>query len=311
MKQVCEYILQTVKGSYSVLILIEHFGMITFRDQFGIRPLVYGILNNDYIVASESNVIDALGYIFVRDVDPGEIIIFEKKKNPRFCKNKKGYLNPCLFEYLYFSRIDSVINGICVYDARFKLGLLLGEKIKSLDIQNIDVIVPVPESSLIFGLGLQQSLNIQLHYGLVKNNYIDRTFIMKETKIINKSITLKLNAVKNVFKNKNALIIDDSIVRGNTSKHIVYLAKKSGANQIHFASGSPPILYPNKYGIYIPNTNDLIADNRSYSDIAKIIGANSVIYNDLYDTIKCLKEMNPDICGFEASMFNNQHLQIL
>lgn len=307
----CEYIIQTVKGSYSVLILIENFGIITFRDYFGIRPLVYGTLKNDYIIASESNVIDALGYLFVRDVNPGEIIIFEKNKMPRFCKNKRGNLNPCLFEYLYFSRTDSVINGICVYDARFKLGLLLGEKIKNLHIKDIDTIIPVPESSLIFALGLQQSLNIPLHYGLVKNSYIDRTFIMKETKIINKSIRLKLNAVKSVFENKNVLIIDDSIVRGNTSKHIVSLAKKSGAQNIYFSSGSPPILYPNNYGIYIPNSKDLIADNRSYSDIAKIIGANSVIYNDLNDTINCLKGMNPDICGFEISMFNNEHLKML
>jgi amidophosphoribosyltransferase len=227
---------------------------------------------------------------------------------PRFCTNVKGNPNPCLFEYIYFSRIDSIIDGISVYDARYNLGMLIGEKIKKMNISNIDVIIPVPESSLIFALGLQNCLNIKLHYGFVKNNYIDRTFIMKGNDIINKSIRLKINSVQNIFANRNVLIIDDSIVRGNTSKHIVHLAKKAGANDVHFASGSPPVLYPNKYGIYLPDKKDLIANNRSSKNIADIIGATNVIYNDLYDTINCLKKMNTSIHGFEISMFNNQHL---
>lgn len=306
--EICEFIIKNVKGSYSVLMLIQNFGMIAFRDYYGIRPLAYGTLKNNYIISSESNVITALEHQFVRDVHPGEIMIFEKNKMPRFCNNIKGKLNPCLFEYIYFSRIDSVIDGICVYDARYKLGILLGEKIKSLNIQNIDVIVPVPDSSLIFALGLQECLNIKLHYGFVKNNYIDRTFIMKENKIINKSIRLKINSVKSIFENKNVLIVDDSIVRGNTSKHIVHLAKTAGAKHVYFASGSPPILFPNKYGIYIPDKKELIADSRCFKSIADIIGATSVIYNDLYDTVNCLKQINPNVNGFEVSMFNNQHL---
>ena len=306
--EVCEFIIKHVKGSYSVLILIENFGMITFRDMFGIRPLIYGTLNNNYIISSESNVINALEYQVVRDVHPGEVMIFEKDKIPRFCNNIQGKLNPCLFEYIYFSRIDSIIDGICVYDARYKLGILLGEKIKSLNINDIDVIIPVPESSLIFALGLQKCLNIDLHYGFVKNNYIDRTFIMQENEMINKNVRLKLNSVKNIFENKNVLIVDDSIVRGNTSKHIVHLAKLAGSKNVYFSSGSPPILYPNKYGIYIPNKKELIADNRGYRNIADIIGATRVIYNDLYDTVNCLKQMNTNIDGFEVSMFNNQHL---
>lgn len=305
---VCEFIIKNVKGSYSVLILIENFGMIAFRDFYGIRPLAYGILKNNYIISSESNVINALEQQFIRDVNPGEIIVFEKNKMPIFYHNVKGVLSPCLFEYIYFSRIDSVIDGICVYDARYRLGFLLGEKIKRLEIKDIDVIVPVPDSSLIFALGLQESLNIKINYGLVKNPYIDRTFIMKDDKIINKSIKRKLNVITSVLEGKNILIVDDSIVRGNTSSHIVYLAKKAGAKNIYMASGAPPILYPNKYGIFIESQKELIAVNRTEKDIADIIGATSVIYNDLYAVIDCLKKINPNINGFEISMFNNQHL---
>ena len=305
---VCDYLMAILKGSYSVLMLISDFGMVCFRDKFGIRPLVYGINADEYIISSESVVIEVLGYQKVRDVSPGETIVFEKNTKPRFNKRKNSSLNPCLFEYIYFSRIDSVLDKISVYDARYKLGMLLGERIKKMNLSDIDMIVPVPDSSLIFGLGLQESLHIKLQYGLVKNPYIERTFIMKDDKVINKNLKRKLNVVKNIVQGKNILIVDDSIVRGNTSSHIVYLAKNAGAKKIYMASGAPPILYPNKYGIFIESKQELLAVDRTPKDIADVIGCDEVIYNDLDEIRNCLKNLNPEINDFETSMFNNIHL---
>jgi len=305
--EICNKLITILKGSYSIVFLIKNFGIFCLRDKYGIRPLIYGKRGNNYIVSSESSVIDLLEYQTIRDVYPGEVIVFEKNQLPRFHKFGNCKLYPCLFEYIYFSRIDSIIDGICVYDARYKLGILLGEKIKKMNL-DIDIIVPVPDTSIIFALGLQECLNIPLQNGFVKNNYIDRTFIMQNNKIINKNIKRKINGIKHVMKEKNVLIVDDSIVRGNTSSHIVYLAKKAGSKNIYFGSGSPQILYPNKYGIYIPTREELIAVNRSDEDIADILGAQKVIYNDLYEVVNCLKKLNPNLDGFETSMFNNIHL---
>ena len=301
--------MKTLKGSYSILLLINGFGMVCFRDIYGIRPLIYGKKGNDYIVCSESSVIDLLEFQTVRDIKPGETIIFQGGQMPRFkkCDIKHGRY-PCLFEYIYFARIDSVIDNISIYDARYKMGQLLGNKIKNLQINDIDTIVYVPDSSVIFALGVQESLQLPLQCGFVKNNYIERTFIMKNDKLINKNIKRKVNGVYNVLNGKNILIIDDSIVRGNTCSHIVYLAKKNDAKKIYFGSGAPPVLYDNRYGIYIPKKNELIANNRSYDDIADIIGVNKVIYNDLNEVVNTLKQMNPTLDGFETSMFNNIHL---
>ncbi len=305
--QTVGYMMQILKGSYCVIILIKDFGMICFRDIFGIRPMIYGKKGKDYVVCSESSVIELLDYQIVRDVKPGEVIVFEKDKMPRFHLYKDCKLFPCLFEFIYFARIDSIIDNISIYDARFKMGFLLGEKIKK-NIYDIDSIVYVPDSSLIFALGVQESLKKPIQNGFVKNNYIDRTFIMKNDQIINKNIKRKINGVKTVLQNKNILIVDDSIVRGNTCSHIVFLAKKAGANKIYFGSGAPQILYKNRYGIYIPDKEALIAYNRSNSNIADIIGVERVVYNDLYEIVNVLKQMNKNIDGFETSMFNNIHL---
>ena len=307
--EIVSFIMKTLKGSYSVLLLIDGFGMICFRDVYGIRPLIYGKKGSDYIICSESSVIDLLEFQIARDVKPGEAIVFEQNQMPRFhnCDIRHG-IYPCLFEYIYFSRIDSVIDNISVYDARYKMGQLLGNKVKNLQINDIDTIVYVPESSVIFALGVQKSLQLPIQCGFVKNNYIERTFIMKNDKLINKNIKRKVNGVYNVLNGKNILIIDDSIVRGNTCSHIVYLAKKNGAKKIYFGSGAPPVLYDNRYGIYIPNQNELIAYNRTYDDIADVIGVNKVIYNDLSEVVNTLKQMNPMLNGFETSMFNNIHL---
>lgn len=307
--EVVSFIMKSLKGSYSILLLINGFGMVCFRDIYGIRPLIYGKRGNDYIVCSESSVIDLLEFQLVRDIKPGEIIVFEESEMPRFHRSGSKYgLYPCLFEYIYFARIDSVIDNISIYDARYKMGQLLGNKIKNLKINDIDTIVYVPDSSIIFALGVQESLQLPLQCGFVKNNYIERTFIMKNDKLINKNIKRKVNGIYNILNGKNILIIDDSIVRGNTCSHIVYLAKKNGAKKVYFGSGSPPVLYDNRYGIYIPKQNELIAHNRSNEDVADIIGVNKVIYNDLNEVVNTLKQMSPTLDGFETSMFNNIHL---
>lgn len=304
---ICYKLTKILKGSYSLIFLIKDFGIFCLRDCNGIRPLIYGKRGNNYIISSESSIIELLEYQTIRDVYPGELIVFEKTKLPRFHKYENSKLYPCLFEYIYFSRNDSVIDGISVYESRYKMGILLGEKIKKMNL-NIDIIVPVPDTSIIFALGVNEVLKIPLQNGFVKNNYIDRTFIMQNDKIINKNIKRKINGIKHVMNDKNILIIDDSIVRGNTSSHIIYLAKKIGAKNIYFGSGSPKILYPNHYGIYIPSSEELIAVNRTNQDIADILGVKNVIFNDLHEIINCLKNINPSLDGFETSMFNNIHL---
>ena len=304
-----DIILDTMKvlqGSYCVLLLIKNFGTICFRDINGIRPLCYGAKHDSYIISSESVVLDILDYQFIRDVHSGEIIIFEKEQMPRFTQYKSTYLRPCLFEYIYFARIDSVIDNISVYEARYKMGILLGEKIQKMNL-SIDTIIPVPDSGLIFALGVSEVLQIKIEYGFVKNNYIDRTFIMENNKIIQKSVKRKINALKQIMKNKKILIVDDSIVRGNTSSHLIYLAKNAGAENTYIASGSPKILYPNNYGIYIPCKEKLIANKRTNKEIADVLGTEKVIYNDLQDVINILKNMNNRISDFEISMFHDGH----
>lgn len=302
--EVIHDMMKMLKGSYSIIMTIQNFGLICFRDPRGIRPLCYGIKDNDYLVSSESVAIDALDFQMIRDVNPGEIIIFEHNSKPRFSAALPNK-TPCLFEYIYFARIDSVIDGISVYDARYRMGQLLANKIKSSlpHISDIDLIVPVPESGLIFALGLQSILQIPMHYGLVKNPYIERTFIMKNDEIIQKSIKRKLNFVREVIQDKNILIVDDSIVRGNTSSHIIQMAKKAGAKNIYFASGSPPIINTNHYGIYIPTREQLVAVNRNEQEIADVLGATKVIYNDMDAIVNMLKQINPQIKGFESSIW--------
>ena len=301
--------MKLLQGSYSVTMIIEKIGLICFRDPHGIRPLCFGIKDNDYLVSSESVTMEVLDFQVVRDVNPGEIILFEHHNKPRFSQfhsQPEMHKRPCLFEYIYFARIDSIIDGISVYDARYKMGQLLAKKIQTtapnID-TNIDLILPVPESSLIFALGLQSVLQIPMHYALVKNPYIERTFIMKNDEVIQKSIKRKLNFVRQVVENKNILIVDDSIVRGNTSSHIVQMAKKAGAKNIYFTSGSPPIINTNHYGIYIPTREELVAVNRSDQDIANVLGATQVIYNDLDAIVTMLKTINPYIRGFETSIW--------
>jgi len=288
-----------------VLLLIRGRGLVAFRDPFGIRPLCYGYKNGDYAIASESVAVDALDPQFklVRDIDPGECIFIDTSGN-MISQVVAEYtaLKPCLFEYIYFARPDSVLDGVSVYDARLNMGRVLAKKIQSENL-DIDVVIPVPETSRISALEIAQRINVPYHEGFVKNRYISRTFILPGQESREKTVRLKLNTIPSIFKNKNVLIVDDSIVRGTTSKQIVQLAKQAGSKRIYFASASPAVLYPNIYGIHIPTSKELVAYQRTPSEIAEYIGADQVIYNSLEDVIKgCI------LPEFETSCFNGEYI---
>ena len=309
----CKYLLDLCKGSFTLCILIENYGLIVLRDKNGIRPLVFGKKDDSIMFASESCALQHLDYKLCRSVHPGEIIIYpySQLSCPLFYKTDGSSLKPCLFEYIYFARPDSIIDNISVYDARYQMGMLLGHKIQETlqdDVYKMNCIVPIPESSIVFALGIQEVLQIPIHHGFIRNNYIPRTFIMENHEIIRQSVRQKLHVVETVFREKSVIIIDDSIVRGNTSKHIIELVNKCKAKSIVFCSGAPPIMYPNNYGIYIPTSNELIAYNRTMNEIAKELNIRNVIYNDLSELIKCLQYMNKNIVDCEKSMFVGNEL---
>lgn len=303
----CKYLLNICKGSFALCILIENYGLVVLRDVNGIRPLVFGKKNDSIMFASESCALQHLDYKLIRSVSPGEIVIFPYSQitSPLFYYNDDAKLKPCLFEYIYFARPDSIIDNVSVYQARYKMGIILGNNIrkKLTNINNIDCIVPVPESSMVFALGVSSVLNIPIQHGFIKNNYIPRTFIMENHEIIRQNVRQKLHIVDSVFRDKNVIIIDDSIVRGNTSKHIVNLANNCNVKSIIFSSGSPRIINTNNFGIYIPTKEELIAHNKTNDEIAKDINVKKVIYNDLFDLIECLYDMNNKIVDCEKSMF--------
>lgn len=308
-------VMQLCKGGYSVILLINRIGMVVFRDPYGIRPLCFGKNNeNSYAFASESVAIDALDNDFslIRDVHPGECI-FINQCNEIHAQivYEKSSLNTCLFEYIYFARPDSIIDGISVYDARLEMGNKLADKITTMypDIKSIiDVIVPVPETSRITALQISQKLNIPYREGFVKNRYIPRTFILPEQEIRKKSVKLKLNTIKTIFNGKNILIIDDSIVRGTTCMQLIELAKKAGAKQIFFSSAAPMVKYPNVYGIDIPNTSELIANSKNENEIALKIGADRVIFNHLSDVIDSCSLHSKNPLKFETSCFDGFYI---
>ncbi len=303
---------ERVEGAYSVAILIVGYGLVAFRDPNGIRPLVYGKKSDDqYMVASESVALDCLGYTIVDDVQPGQTVIFHKKEIFKSDYNK-GKLNPCIFEYVYLARPDSIIDNVNVYQSRLEMGKFLAEKIKKTlsreELDSIDVVIPVPDTSRNSALPISVILEKELREGFVKNRYIGRTFIMPGQKIRKKSVKQKLNTIDVEFKNKNVLLIDDSIVRGNTSKQIVEMSRAAGAKRIYFASASPKIIFPNVYGIDMPYVEELIAYNRSTDDICEIIGADKLIYQDIEDLIKSVKDLNTNIQGFDTSCFSGEYV---
>ena len=301
-------------GAYAVIALITGHGLIAFRDNNGIRPLSIGIrkgkTRDEYVVASEDALFSSLGFSKLRDVDPGEAVFIDK--NGQFFSQQcadNPQKRPCIFEYVYFSRPDSKIDEISVYKARMRMGAKLAEQInKTKPDHDIDVVIPIPDSSTIAAHQLAVSLNIPYREGFVKNRYIGRTFIMPYQEERKKSVRRKLNILEEEFHGKNVLLVDDSIVRGTTSKKIIEMARDAGAKKVYFASAAPPIKYQNLYGIDMPATSELIASNKSNSKVAEDISADWLIYQTLEDLIEAAKEGNPDILEFETSIFTGVYI---
>ena len=302
------------KGAYAVVAMIAGYGMLAFRDPFGIRPLIVGkseqMGGTEYIVASESVAIEPLGFHVLRDVAPGEAIFVDHTGafHSRQCADNPS-LNPCIFEFVYLARPDSVIDGTSVYETRLNMGGALAEKIRSMpEAKDIDVVIPIPDSSRPSALELANRLGIKYREGFVKNRYIGRTFIMPGQAMRKKSVRQKLNPVGIEFKDKVVLLVDDSIVRGTTSREIVMMAREAGARKVYFASASPPVRFPNVYGIDMPNQSELVATGRTDAEVALEIGADLLIYQDLEALKEAVRAANPKLRNFEASCFDGKYI---
>ncbi|WP_300087424.1 amidophosphoribosyltransferase [uncultured Nitrosomonas sp.] len=302
------------QGAYAVIAMIAGYGLLAFRDPHGIRPLVFGSVETDagteYMVASESVALDTLGFRLIRDVAPGEAIFIdvEGRFYSHQCANKAS-LNPCIFEYVYLARPDSMLDGISVYETRLNMGINLAEKI-STDMRHldIDVVIPIPESSRPSAMQLANQLGISFREGFVKNRYVGRTFIMPGQQQRRKSVRQKLNAIEMEFRGKNVLLVDDSIVRGTTSREIVQMAREAGAHKIYFASAAPPVRFPNVYGIDMPTRQELIATDRTNEEICHEIGADYLIYQDLDALKQAVMLVDPSIGNFETSCFDGRYI---
>ncbi|WP_047549046.1 amidophosphoribosyltransferase [Methylotenera sp. G11] len=302
------------KGAYAVVAMIANFGLLAFRDPNGIRPLVIGKSETDkgteYMVASESVALDVLGFQMVRDVEPGEAVFIDMDGNffSRQCA-EDAKLNPCIFEYVYLARPDSVIDGVSVYQTRLDMGKSLADKIKrEWADKQIDVVIPIPDTSRPSALQVGLALGLDYREGFIKNRYIGRTFIMPGQALRKKSVRQKLNPIGIEFKGKNVLLVDDSIVRGTTSQQIVQMARDAGANKVYFASAAPPVRFPNVYGIDMPSRDELLATGRSDEEICKEIGADALIYQDLDALIADVKFRNPKIKNFDCSCFDGKYV---
>lgn len=311
-----ERVYKRIEGGYAVVALITGYGILAFRDPDGIRPLIYGSREGDngvkeYMIASESVALDAAGFTVERDINPGEAVFMslDHKIYFRQCTPKKT-ARPCLFEYVYFARPDTVIDNISVYKARIEMGVKLAKKIaKEWKDVHIDVVIPIPDTSRTAALQIAHEINVPFREGLVKNRYIGRTFIMPGQEIRKKSVRQKLNPVPFEFQGKAVLLVDDSIVRGTTSKEIIEMARESGAEKVYIASAAPEVRYPNVYGIDMPAANELIANNRNADEICQLIGADGLIFQDLDDLIEaCIDEKHSDVREFDASVFNGEYI---
>jgi amidophosphoribosyltransferase len=302
------------RGAYAVVAMIAGYGMVAFRDPFGIRPLIIGVSEamggREYVVASESVALEPLGFSVLRDVAPGEAIYVDQAGSfhARQCAPNPS-LNPCLFEYVYLARPDSVIDGTSVYEARLRMGGALARQIRAIpEARDIDVVIPIPDSSRPSALELANSMNLMYREGFVKNRYIGRTFIMPGQALRKKSVRQKLNPIGMEFKDKVVLLVDDSIVRGTTSREIVQMARDAGARKVYFASASPPVRYPNVYGIDMPNPRELVATGRTEAEIAAEIGADLLVYQRLDALKEAVRECNPALTSFEASCFDGHYI---
>jgi amidophosphoribosyltransferase len=303
-----------IKGAYAVVAMIAGYGLLAFRDPYGIRPLVVG--RNDtpagpeYLVASESVAVDTLGFKFLRDVEPGEAVLIDRQGNfiSRQCAERTMHA-PCMFEYVYLARPDSLMDGVSVYETRVKMGEFLADKIRhTMPHLAIDSVIPIPDSSRHAAMELAARLELPYREGFVKNRYIGRTFIMPGQAVRRKSVRQKLNAIAQEFRGKNVLLVDDSIVRGTTSKEIIMMAREAGAKKVYFASASPPVRFPNVYGIDMPTRSELIAAFRTDEEICHEIGADALIYQDLDALRGAVRAVNPAISHFDTSCFDGKYI---
>lgn len=302
------------KGGYAVVAMIIGFGIVAFRDPNGIRPLILGERKSDgstdFMVASESVALDALQFDIVRDVKPGECLYIEND-GVLHSRDYEGEIRhtPCIFEYVYFARPDSILDDLSVYKTRLRMGeQLAGKIVRDFPDHDIDVVIPIPDTSSTSALQVAYHLGVKYREGFIKNRYIGRTFIMPGQAERMQSVRRKLNAIPLEFRNKNVLLVDDSIVRGTTSQQIIKLAREAGARKVYFASAAPPVRYPNVYGIDMPAASELIANGRTTEEIEELIGADRLIYQDLHGLVRAVRHGNSDITEFDTSCFSGEYV---
>lgn len=303
------------RGGYAAVAMIPGYGVVAFRDPNGIRPLVFGVRDTDQgpemMAASESVALDTLDFDLVRDVEPGEAVVFthDGQLHTRQCADNPQHC-PCIFEFVYFARPDSIIDDIFVHKARLRMGRRLAQKIKRvIGSEGIDVVIPIPDTSRTSAMSLAHELNVRYTEGFIKNRYIGRTFIMPGQAVRKKSVRQKLNPIDVEFKDKNVLLVDDSIVRGTTSRQIVQMARDAGAKSVLFASAAPPVRFPNVYGIDMPAATELVAHDRTEQEVCDWIGADGLIYQDLDDLIEAVgKKGKTAVQRFDTSVFNGEYI---
>ncbi|MBL8199174.1 MAG: amidophosphoribosyltransferase [Chromatiales bacterium] len=302
------------RGGYAVVALIIGYGIVAFRDPHGIRPVCLGRRETrdgvEHMVASESVAMDALGFRMVRDILPGEAVIIERDGtlHNQVCDIRRSY-TPCIFEYVYFARPDSIVDRISVYKARLRMGERLADKIlRERPDHDIDVVIPIPDSSRTSALEVAHRLGVKYREGFIKNRYIGRTFIMPGQEMRRQSVRRKLNAIDLEFRDKNVLLIDDSVVRGTTSQQIIEMAREAGARRVYFASASPPVRFPNVYGIDMPAASELVANGRTDQQVQEFIGADWLVYQDLDDLIKAVHHDDAEITRFDTSCFSGEYV---
>ncbi|NDH52505.1 MAG: amidophosphoribosyltransferase [Betaproteobacteria bacterium] len=299
-----------VRGSYAVIALIAGHGVLAFRDPFGIRPLCLGRGAGATVVASESVALEGTSHRLLRNIDPGEAVFIDLQGtiHSEPCAEKTA-LMPCIFEFVYLARPDSVMDGISVYQARLNLGETLAKRvISTVPPSEIDVVIPIPESSRPSAAQLAQLLGLPYREGFVKNRYVGRTFIMPGHAVRKKSVRQKLNVIASEFKGRNVLLVDDSIVRGTTSREIVQMARDAGARRVYLASAAPPVRYPNVYGIDMPTSDELVAHGRTVAEIQQIIGCDALIYQEVDGMKRAIGSLNPALDGFDASCFDGVYV---
>jgi amidophosphoribosyltransferase len=305
---------ERARGAYAVAMQIANVGLLAFRDPFGIRPMCLGYQETEqgteWMIASESVAIEGLGFELLRDIKPGEAILIDRdgQLHQQQTMPSQG-LHPCIFEYVYFARPDSIIDEVSVYDARLKMGALLADDVRTaLRLGDIDVVMPIPDTSRPSAMEMADRLNLPYREGFIKNRYVGRTFIMPGQAVRRKSVRQKLNAMSVEFKGKSVLLVDDSIVRGTTSREIIQMARDAGARKVYFASASPPVRYPNVYGIDMPTRAELIAHGRSDEEIGTLLGADGLVYQSIHRMKQAVASLGAQFKGFEASCFDGHYI---